>query len=232
MSEVNSPPPPAPPSWDAAVFKWVCLLVAVAALSAYGWMLNDIRRDVKGLTEKADRQLPVILEQAERVSGQLDRHLPRILSQTEQATTTINTQLPALLTRSEEAVDNLADLSDRFKQYQGLMGAVHGARQDKGLFAYGTSILSLLGKQDATIGVKKPGPDKALKKAVPAREWAKASQKDAHSLSLVATSKEEVLHGLARTRSAAPLYIQFASEAPRLLADWLREAHPESKDVP
>jgi hypothetical protein len=67
---------------------------------------------------------------------------------------------------------------------------------------------------------------------VPAREWAKASQKDAHSLSLVATSKEEVLHGLARTRSAAPLYIQFASEAPRLLADWLREVHPESKDLP
>jgi hypothetical protein len=214
------------------MFRWVCLLVAVAALSAYGWMLNDVRLDVKRLTERAEKQLPAILTQAEQVTGQLDRQLPRLLAQTQQATGTINTYLPILLTRSEVAVDNLIDLSDNFKQYKGLMGIVHVANQNKGLFSYGTSILNFLDGSDATIGVKKPGPDGGLKRALPAREWAKGARKDAHFLSLVATSKSNMLHGLARTRSAAPLYVQVGSAAPRLLADWLKEVHPESKDVP
>ena len=37
------------------MFKWVCLGVAVAALSAFGWMVNDIRLEVQALAEKADR---------------------------------------------------------------------------------------------------------------------------------------------------------------------------------
>ena len=61
---------------------------------------------------------------------------------------------------------------------------------------------------------------------VPAKEWAGAARKDVHFLSLVATSKEEMLHGLARTRSPAPWYIQVGEQAPRLLADWVKEVHP------
>jgi hypothetical protein len=157
------------------MFKWVCLLVAVLALTAYGWMLNDMRLEVKGLApkvekltqkteelvEKTDRQLPAILTRAERIGGQLDRHLPSILTQTEQASKTINSHLPTLLTRSETllvhsevAVDNLAEVADNFKQYKGLMGVVHAASQNKGLFAYGTSLLNFMGGQSATIGVK------------------------------------------------------------------------------
>jgi hypothetical protein len=242
MSQVNTAPPP---KENGSVFKWACLLVAVVALAAFGWILNDVRlqvrdlaekadsqlTEIKRLTEKADKQLPRILTQTEAVTGQLDRHLPRLLTQTEKASDTINTHLPTLLTHSEVAVDDLADLSDSFKQYKGLMGVVHVASQNKGMLSYGLSILSLLGGHDATIGVKKPGSKQELRRAVPAKQWASAAQKDAQFLSMVSTSKADVLHGLARTKSASPLYIQVEKQAPRLLADWLKETHPESKGV-
>src|SRR5262245_35972002 len=132
------------------MFKWLCLLVAVVALSVYGWMLNDMRLEVKALApkverlvekteelvEKADNHLPQLLVQTGQVTTQLDRNLPRLLTQAEQAGKTINTHLPVLLDRSEIAVDNLADLSDSFKQYKGLMGVVHAATSNKGLFSY------------------------------------------------------------------------------------------------
>jgi hypothetical protein len=110
------------------------------------------------------------------------------------------------------------------------MGVVHTASQNKGLFSYGMSLLSFLGGQSATIGVKKPGQE-ALQRAVPAKQWASAAQKDAHFLSLIAKTKDEVLHGLARTGSSAPLHIQVGDQPPRLLADWLKESHPESKGL-
>jgi hypothetical protein len=217
----GAPQPGPRPKEEASVFKWLCLLVAVIALAVYGWILNDVRRDVKGLAERADRQLT----QTEQVTGQLERHLPRILAQAEQAATAVNAQLPALLARSEDAVDNLAELSDRFQDYQGLMGAVHAGKKDNDLFAYGASLLKLIGDQkSATVGVKKPGPSQELRRARPAGDWAKRARGDARFLSLAASSKAEVLHGLARTASAAPLYIQLEKQAPRLLGDWLQEA--------
>jgi hypothetical protein len=227
------------------VFKWSCLLVAVVALAAFGWMLNDLRLEVKGLAPKADRllaraeelldktdaQLPRILSQTEQTTAQLDRHLPRILARAEQAAGTINTRLPTLLARSEVAIDNVADLSENFKQYKGLMGIVHVATQDKGLFSYGTSLLSFLGGHDAGIGVRPAGSSQALRQVTPAKEWASAARGDAHFLSLVAKSKEDVLHGLARTKSSAPWHIQVGKQPPRLLAEWIKEAHPESKGL-
>src|SRR5262245_15577591 len=104
------------------MFKWVCLLVAVVALGAFGWMLNDVRlegeklahkadrlvdkaedlaQNTAALVQKADRQLPLILAQSEQTTSQLDRHLPKLLGQTENAASTISTHLPTLLKRSE-----------------------------------------------------------------------------------------------------------------------------------
>ncbi len=240
------------------MFKWVCLGVAVAALAAFGWMVNDMRLEVKALAQKADqlaaradelvektdllvqktdRQLPVILTQTQQVSSQLDRHLPSLLSQTERAAKTINTHLPTLLDRSEQllsrsevAVDNVSDLADSFKQYKGLMGVVHVATQNKGLFGYGLGVLRLLEGQNATIGVKKHGGQGGLKQGLPVKEWASAAQQDVHFLSLFARTKDEMLHGLARTSSPAPLHIQVGDQPPVLLARWVRENHADSKD--
>jgi hypothetical protein len=40
-----------------------------------------------------------------------------------------------------------------------------------------------------------------------------------------------VLHGLARTNTASQVHIQLGGQAPRPLAEWVKEAHPESKDL-
>jgi hypothetical protein len=231
------------------MFKWLCLLVAVIALSAFGWILNDVRLEIKGLAERLDRQLPPLLTETQRVALQLDRHLPKLMAQSEQAAGTINTQmpkllmqteqaaetvnrsLPRLLTSTELALDNVSELSDSFKQYKGLLGVVHAASQNKDLFSYGTSLLSWIGGQNATIGTKKSGSESELKQATPASQWAEAARKDAHFLSMAATSKSDLLHGLARTNLTSPLHIQIGTSAPRLLADWVKETHPDSKDV-
>src|SRR5262245_57140433 len=124
---------------DLVMFKWVALAVAVVALAGFGWMLNDMRMDVKRAAEKADRliektealvdrtdkQLPRILAETDKATRQLAAHLPLILTQTETVTKTVNTQLPVLLVHSESAVDNLSELSDSFKQYKGLFGFLH-----------------------------------------------------------------------------------------------------------
>ena len=40
-----------------------------------------------------------------------------------------------------------------------------------------------------------------------------------------------MLHGLARTNTTAPLHIQVENQPPRLLSDFLKEAHPDSKNA-
>lgn len=213
------------------MFKWVCLAVAIIALSAFGWILNDIRLSVKGVAERTEQQLPAILTETQQVTSQLDRHLPKLLNQTEQAVTTINSQIPQVLVHTETAADNLAELSDSFRQYKGLMGVVHGGASNKGMFSYGNSLLDLIAGQNATIGVMKAAPSPELKQPLPAKEWASSARKDVQFLSLIASTKAEVLHGLARTNSARPLLIQVGEQAPRLLADWFKETHPDSKGV-
>lgn len=233
------------------VFKWVCLLVAVVALAVFGWMLNDVRLEVKSvapkvekladkteqLVEKADKTLPSLLTQTEQLVEKTDKTLPSILTQTEQASKTVNAHLPTLversetlLNRSEDAVENLARLTEGLERYAELMGIVHSASQDKGMLAYGASMLDFLGKQNAHVGVMPAGPTKELKKPVPAAQWAGFARKDVNFLSLIAKTKEDMLHGLARTRSALPLYVQQGEKAaPVLLSDWLMQNHPESK---
>jgi hypothetical protein len=215
------------------MFKWVCLAVAVVALAVFGWMLNDLRLKVEKLADRADK----LTGKVEDVTDRVDKHLPKILAETEQVGKTVNTDLPPLVKRSETALaqaelamDSLAELSSNFSQFRDLMGVVHAGSQNKPLFSYGTSILNFIGEQPkAVIGTKTPGPKPSLRHAVPAKEWASAAQKDAYFLSLAAKTKSDVLHGLARTRSAAPLFIQLGDQLPRLLGDWLQESHPDSK---
>jgi hypothetical protein len=219
---------------DSSMFKWACLLVAVVALTAYGWMLNDLRLEVKALSPKVEK----LIDKSEDVAAKVDKHLPRLLAETEQAGKTINTNLPPLVKRSEAFLDqsasteeSLIDLTDSFRQYRDLMGGAQGGKQDKPMLAYGTSLLKFIGEQNASIGVKKRGPEQAVRQAVPARQWASTAQRDLYFLSLVAKTKEDMLHGLARTRSPAPLQILLQDQGPRLLGDFLRDLHPESKGV-
>src|ERR1700678_1717168 len=119
-----------------AMFKWVCLLVAVIALAVFGWMLNDIRLQVKrtadkadNLVDKADKQLPAILDHTERVSAQLDKHLPLILAD------------------AESAADSLSASSQDLDLTRALLGRNPGTPANEKLATYGESILGLIAKQ-------------------------------------------------------------------------------------
>jgi hypothetical protein len=238
------------------MFKWACLSVATVALAVFLWMLNDLRlrvtelaanadrqlAEVKGLTDRAnnvlsqadrvtsqlDVQVPKLLQQADKTVMQLDSHLPQILMATEKTTENINKQLPTLIEHTQIAVDGIAEMTGALKEYKGLFGVVHAAHEDKGLFTYGASILDLVEGQDATLEKKKPDGTKHM---VPAREWAKSTRKEVQFLSVSASSEKEVLHGLAATHTKSPWYIHMADQAPRLLTDWLRESHPETRKL-
>ena len=196
------------------MFKWTCLAVATVALIVFGWMLNDMRVEFKRVAAQADAHLPRILSETERVAGQLDTHLPRLLSQTEtaadninrhlppllknseQAAATLNDQLPRLLTSSEAAADGIAQLADDFGDYKAMMSVVHAAKQEKSLFSYGSSILSFIEGQPATIGRKKAGSAQPLAAVVPAKHWAGQAKKDVPVLSSTSGSKSDLLNSL------------------------------------
>ena len=229
------------------MFKWTCLAVATIALLVFGWMVNDMRLEFKRLAAQADAHLPRILSESERVAGQLDTHLPRLLSQSEtaasninlhlppllknseQAAATLNDQLPRLLASTEAAGNGVAQLADDVGDYKAMMAVVHAAKQEKSLFSYGSSILSFIEGQPATVGRKKAGTAQPMTAVLPAKSWAGHAKNDVPVLSSTSGSKPDLLHAITRTNSPAPWHIQFGKEAPRLLSDWLKENHPESK---
>src|SRR5262249_28348692 len=146
------------------------------------------------------------------------------LDRTDQMTKQLDEHLPAILADTETAADTFADAAQDLEATRGLLGRGQASGQDKELARYGAGLLDLIAAQDnATIGVKNPGPRGGRRRAPPARTWAAAHRRDAEVLSLLAISKGELLHALARDRTPAPWHIQIGNQTPRLLADWLLE---------
>jgi hypothetical protein len=223
------------------MFKWICLAVAVAALGAFGWMLNDMRLESKALSAKADKQLdflnshlPKLLAETEKAAATIDKQLPPLFKNSDDAALTLRTHLPVLLATTQTAADDVADLSGSFGQYKALMGAVHAAKRDAAVLSYGTSVLSHLSgpeAREARIGLLLAGASPALRAALPAGVWAASAQKDVQFLSLVSANKADMLNGLARTGSRAAWHIQVGKEAPVPLADWIKATHKESQEL-
>jgi hypothetical protein len=46
------------------MFKWICLAVATLVLAIFGWMVNDLRQEIKQATHTANENLPQILERS------------------------------------------------------------------------------------------------------------------------------------------------------------------------
>jgi hypothetical protein len=47
---------------ESRVFRWSCFGVAVVALVVFGWMVNDVRGEVKRTNELVTRHLPQIID--------------------------------------------------------------------------------------------------------------------------------------------------------------------------
>jgi hypothetical protein len=108
-----------------SLFKWLCLLAAVAAAGFLCWGVNDLRLELKETTATF-----------KQTAEKLNHDLPRILANTKASTETLKA------------------LSQDVKNLRQLAGTAGGKRDDS-LVLYADSLLNLIGKQDAKIGRKK-----------------------------------------------------------------------------
>src|SRR5262245_1039209 len=115
------------------MFKWLCLATAVVAAVVFGWMLNNIRLDIKRTRQLVNQHLPPILENTDRAVKVANERLPEILEQTTQVTKTIQEHLPETLKRVDEVTEVASDLSGDIKQLKELWAGLNADKRDKTL---------------------------------------------------------------------------------------------------
>lgn len=195
------------------MFKWLCLAVAVVALGVLGWMVNDMRLEVKQNSQTLNRHLPSLLDRTDRVVRVLDRRLPELLE------------------RTEKIAGTFAELSEDVRQLKELWAGMNAHVRDKGLVAYANSLLTLLERQEGVIGLKKRLGGKGLKSTQPVKEWVAGARKEAFFLTFLVRSRTELLNRLCKNKFGSPWYIEPPGQEPVPLRDWLKRHHPESKDL-
>jgi hypothetical protein len=200
------------------MFKWTCLAVAVVFLSVAAWMINDIRVQVRRSVEEVST-----------AGESINEALPDIVQKTRQVSDTVSKTLPEVVQHVSRSAEELAELAEDIRQLKELAGVTTKDR-DKSLVAYGNSVLKAIESSGGQIGVKKSF-GKGLKNLRDAREWAVGARKEALFLSLLVKSKKEMLIRLAKTKFGSHWYIQLPDKEPMRLLDWLKENHPESRDL-
>ncbi|MGE0545501.1 MAG: hypothetical protein AB7O24_28470 [Kofleriaceae bacterium] len=53
------------------MFKWACFGLAVVTIGVFGWMVNDVRTELKHTNHHVNENLPEILANAKQVTGTL-----------------------------------------------------------------------------------------------------------------------------------------------------------------
>lgn len=193
------------------MFKWVCLALASVFLLVVLWMLNDVRLEVR------------------RHGQAVSEHLPDIVAKTRQTTDLVAERLPTLVEKTEKTADTLAELAEDVQQIKELAGVSNTAR-DKNLVAYANSVMETLEASNASVGVTKT-LGSGLKNLQPAKEWVVAARKEALLLTLLATSKQELVRRLATTKFGGSWMLQFDGMEPVPMLDWLKANHPQTKEL-
>src|SRR5262249_48950407 len=122
-------------------------------------------------------------------------------------------------------------LSGDIKQLKELWAGLNADKRDKTLLGYANSVLNLLEKQNAKIGLTKMIGKGVRTKSLPAKEWVVGARREALWLTIVAKSRKEILERLCKNWLGSHWHIQFEDQAPRRLIDWIKENHPESKNL-
>lgn len=107
------------------MFKWICLIVAVAFLASLLWLVNDVRLEVR-----------------------------RAVDAVKQSSTKVNEHLPTIVEKAERTTVTLANLADDIRQLKELLGVANSPR-DKNLVSYADRLLDVIEKSGGTIGVTK-----------------------------------------------------------------------------
>jgi hypothetical protein len=104
-----------------------------------------------------------------------------------------------------------------------LAGATEGAR-DRSLAAYADAILEALEDSGASVGTSGilGGSDK-LNDPQPAAEWAASARKEAVWLTFRASSREELLERLTRTKFGSDWMIRVGDQKPVPLRQWAEQ---------
>jgi hypothetical protein len=200
------------------MFKWVCLTVVVIFLAAAGWMINDVRLEVRRST------------QVLQTTGQtVNEQLPAVVEKVQISADVISEKLPEIVERIGKSTETLAELSEDIRQLKELAGVSNAAR-DKTLVAYADSVLDTIDSANGTIGLKKTFGS-GLKNSVPAKEWVVGARKEALYLTVVARSKKELVTRLAENKFGSSWYIQIGGKDPVALFDWLKANHPATSEL-
>lgn len=177
------------------MFKWACLVLAVLAGLGLGWVINDLRIELK------------------------------------QTSQTVNKHLPEILANVKKSTETLAVLSEDIKQLRDLAGVASGAPRDRTLVTYADSILDFLESTKAQIGLEKKVLGSGLKSVMPVGEWVVDARKEALWLTFRVKSHSELLERLCENKFGSSWFIQFEDKEPVPLIDWLKENHPETKEL-
>jgi hypothetical protein len=201
-----------------AMFKWVCLGVAVLFLGAVLWMVNDIRLQVRQSAQLIDS-----------TGETIKADLPAIVERTRQTSEVVSKNLPGVMERVDTTTAVMAELADDIRQLKELAGLSHAAR-DKGVAAYGTSVLAAIEASGGEIGTKKT-IGKGLKSPRPAADWVRGERREVLFLTVLGRSKKELFNAIVKTKLGFNWYIQLPGKDPVKLSDWLRENHEETKKL-
>jgi hypothetical protein len=201
------------------MFKWTCLAVAVVFLAVLGWLVNDIRLEVRRSAQMVHS-----------AGATVNQQLPAIVDKTRQTTDTLAERLPEIVDKVRTTTETLAELAEDIRQLKELAGVTNVPR-DKNLVAYATSVLDFIEASGGTVGVKKTFGGSGLKNPTPAKEWTVGARKEAVLLTILVTSKTEFLTRLTRNKFRSPWYIEFADNDPLTLLDWLKANHPATREL-
>jgi hypothetical protein len=218
------------------MFKWICLAVAVVFLTVATWMLNDIRLQVRRTARTIDdagqmvnEELPAVVERSRTTSEVVSKNLPEVVEKVRNGTDTVAKTLPQVVDRVDRTTEVMADLAEDVRQLKELAGLGNKPR-DKTVAAYADSVLKHIAASGGVIGVKKT-VGRGLKNTRPAADWVAAERREAVFLTLLGRGKKELLQSIGKTRLGFYWYIQLPGQEPVRLLDWLRETHPETKEL-
>lgn len=201
------------------MFKWLCLLTAIAFLAGLTWMINDVRLEIHRSSELL------------RTTGTtVNEKLPTIVEKVQKSADSISESAPEIVEKIRKSSETLAELAEDIRQLKELMGVANTAR-DKSLVAYADSILDLIESSGGSVGLKKSFGGSGLKATLPAREWVVGARKEALFLTVVAKSKLELATRLSENKFGSSWYVQFRDKEPVSLLDWLKTHHDATKEL-
>jgi hypothetical protein len=216
------------------MFKWICLAVAVVFLSVVGWMINDIRLQVRRSARVVDdagqtvnKDLPDIVKRSKTTSEVVSKNLPEVVEKVRTSTDTVSKHLPKVIDRVDKTTEVVAGLAEDVRQLKELAGIGKEPR-DKTVAAYASSVLKKIAESGGEIGVRRP-PLKGLRNKKPAAEWVEGERTEAALMAILGRSKKQMLKAIATTKWGGNWYIELPGQKPVKLLDWLKENHEETK---